>query len=102
MEAPDESKPRFERVTTASIAQVVLGVRTSGQVFWPWPPSIVLDDPDINIETYLIAAMNYIEGLAVSGLPRCEQDRRSLDVAHGLIENGLLLSRARRMASGEP
>ena len=91
--------PSYAQVTAESVAQVASDMRASGKVEWPWPPSIVVDRPDINIETYLGAAMNYLEGMAGSSLPRDEQDRVYLAAARGLVENGLLLVRARRMAS---
>ncbi len=102
MSVPEATNPRFARVTTASIARVVRDMRSRGKVAWPWPPSVAIDDPDIDIETYLVAAMTYIKALAASSLPRCEQDRTSLKVAYGLIENGLRLSQARREGSGKP
>ncbi len=98
---PGIPNPTFGRGTRASIARILRDLRTRGKVIWPWPPSIVIDDRDVDIETYLAAAMNYIKALLTSDMPRCEQDRTSLRIAYGLIENGLRLSQARRMGSGE-
>jgi len=101
MGAPDAAKPRFGRGTREAIARIACDLRTRGKVIWPWPPSLVIDDRDVDIETYLVAAMNYIKALVASDMPRCEQDRTSLRIAYGLIENGLRLSQARREGSGK-
>jgi hypothetical protein len=102
MGAPDAVKPRFGRGTREAIVRIACDLRTRGKVIWPWPPSIVIDDRDVDIETYLAAAMNYIKTLAGSDMPRCEQDRTSLRIAYALIENGLRLSQERREGSGKP
>ena len=72
MGAPDAANPRFGRGTREAIVRIARDLRTRGKVIWPWPPSLVIDDRDVDIETYLVAAMNYIKALVASDMPRCE------------------------------
>jgi hypothetical protein len=73
-------------------------VRSRGKVIWPWPSSIAIDR-DADIKTCLAAAMNFINVLAVSDMPRCEQHRKSLSIAYGLVTNAPLPRCMRRYTS---